>query len=196
MQNNENRRRGAVAALVVATGIAIGATACGGSGTSGSDPSASAPSSASSSASAQSPATRALAYAQCMRSHGVPNFPDPTINGNSISMNVDVNSLDVSQSVLSAAQNDCASLSPQSFVPPGFNQAKNTAEGLKWAQCIREHGEPDFPDPSGDGTFNLPSSINAQGPALQAAENACKSLTPMQVQMRSGNGLSGTGGGS
>ncbi len=31
---------------------------------------------------------KALAYSKCMRSHGVPDFPDPSINGNSVGISV------------------------------------------------------------------------------------------------------------
>ncbi len=188
VQNNENQPRAlrrastqTVAVLAVAAGISLLTTACGGS------PSADGPGSAASS-STTSPVARALAYSQCIRSHGVPNYPDPTINGNRINIsNVNPSSLGVSQSVLQAAQKDCASLSPMNYVPPGFNKAKNTAEGVKWAQCLREHGEPNFPDPNGNGAFDLPSGTNLQSSALQAAEKACQSLMPQQVEFASGN---------
>ena len=62
--NRGPRRAGA---LAVVAAVAVLATACGGS---------SAPSSASSTTFAQE-----LALARCMRSHGVPSFPDPPANG-------------------------------------------------------------------------------------------------------------------
>jgi hypothetical protein len=58
--NRSLRRAGA---LAVAAAVAVLATACGGSAPS---PSASAPTH-----------PQVLALAQCMRSHGEPNFPDP-----------------------------------------------------------------------------------------------------------------------
>ena len=61
--NRAPRRAGA---LAVAAAVAVLATACGGS----------APSSASAPTYAQE-----LALAQCMRGHGVPNFPDPRHRG-------------------------------------------------------------------------------------------------------------------
>jgi hypothetical protein len=180
----------AVVVLAAAAGIALLTTACAGGSTSAGDPGSGA---TAASSAATSPGQRALAYSQCMRSHGVPNYPDPVISGNSISMNVSLSSLGVSQSVLQSAQNDCAKLAPQNYVPPGFNQAKNTAEGIKWAQCIRTHGVPDFPDPGSDGTFDVPAGVNTSGSAFQAAQHACKSLMPMQVQLRGPNGGSGSG---
>jgi hypothetical protein len=120
-----------------------------------------------------------------MRSHGVPDFPDPTINNGAIGLNLG-NNAGVNQSTLQAAENACKSLSP---VHPltGTQEAKNTAEGLKWAQCIRQHGVPNFPDPNSTGAFDLPSGLNPQSGSLQAAMNACQSVRPMQIQMGSGN---------
>jgi subtilase family serine protease len=67
------RRAGALAALAAVTVL----TACGGS-----------PSSSAGSAPAGSAAYRAdLAFAQCMRSHGAPDFPDP-VPGGSFTVNV------------------------------------------------------------------------------------------------------------
>jgi hypothetical protein len=174
MQHDENRPRARLwtAMLAVAAGITLLTAACGGGGT----PTDAA--SASASASASSPATMALAYAQCIRKHGVPNYPDPTVNGNSVSSGVNVNSLGVSQSVLQAAQNACKSLSPQNFVPPGANSAQNIAQDRTYAQCIRNHGVPDFPDPTSNGVFNVPASVNVQGSAYQAASKACQSVRP------------------
>ena len=51
--------------------------------------------------------------------------------------------------------------------------------GLKLANCMRAHGVPNFPDPSGAGSgFNLGSGINPQSPAFQSARRACARLAP------------------
>jgi hypothetical protein len=181
MQHNANqyRARRWTVMLAVTAGIALLTTACGGGGTSATgaaDPG--------SSHSVSAAYAKALAYSECIRSHGVPNFPDPTISGSNIGLNL--GNSGVNQSALQAAQNACKSLSP---VHPltGAQEAKNIAEGLKWAQCIRQHGVPDFPDPNSDGAFNLPSGMNPQSATLQAAQNSCQSVRPMQIQMSSGN---------
>lgn len=165
--------------LAVAAGVALLATACGGGGTS---TDAASPGTSHNVSSAYS---KALAYSQCVRSHGVPNFPDPTISDGNIGLNLG-NNAGVSQSALQAAENACQSLSPVHTLT-GAQQAQNTAEALKWAQCIRKHGVPDFPDPSGNGSFSLPSGFNTQSAAFQAAQNACKSVRPMQIKMGIGN---------
>ena len=54
--------------------------------------------------------TGLLAYSSCVRSHGVPNFPDPT-SGGGIPKET-AQKLGVSQSQLEAAQSDCTRLLP------------------------------------------------------------------------------------
>jgi hypothetical protein len=168
--------------LAVTVGVALLTAACSGGSTTSTgvaDPGST------SSHSTSAAYAKALAYSECIRSHGVPNFPDPTISNGSIDLNLG-NGVGVSQSTLQAAQNACKSLSP---VHPltGAQEAKNVAEGLKWAQCIRSHGVPNFPDPNSSGAFALPSGMNPQSGSLQAAMNACQSVRPMQIQMSSGN---------
>jgi hypothetical protein len=63
------------AAIIAAAGLALLAAACGGSPTSagsGGSPNAAGP------ANSRSGSTRSLAYSRCVRSHGVPGWPDPT----------------------------------------------------------------------------------------------------------------------
>src|SRR5947209_11977528 len=49
----------------------------------------------------------------------------------------------------------------------------------QFAQCMRSHGEPNFPDPTPQGKFNLPArGVTAGSPQFQAADQACKSLAP------------------
>lgn len=181
MQHNENqfRARRWTALLAATAGIILLTAGCGGG-----KPADAA--SASASASPTSPAEMALEYAQCIREHGVPKYPDPTVNGNSIGSGDNVNALGVSQSVLQAAQNACQKLSPQNFVPAGADTAQNIAQGRTYAECIRTHGVPDFPDPSSDGKFDVPTSINVQGPAYTAASKACQSVRPHSLWISQG----------
>ena len=90
-----------------------------------------------------------LAYSHCMRSNGVPNYPDPNSNGNLPKGNAQA--FGVSTSQYQAADQACghllpgsgsASLTqclmtgdcPRSVVQPALE------EGLKFAQCMRSHG--------------------------------------------------------
>jgi hypothetical protein len=155
------------AILIVMAGLALLTAACGGGGT---------PAGSSASPSAATGQGKALAYSECVRSHGVPKFPDPSANGN---LQVNGNSLGVSQSVMQAALQACANLQPGGQ-SGGVSSAQNIAQGIKYAQCMRKHGEPNWPDPSSDGAFNITASmgINLQSSAVQAAEQACQSVQP------------------
>ena len=52
--------------------------------------------------------------------------------------------------------------------------------GLKFAACMRSHGVPNFPDPSGGGGIQIPvgSGINPRSPAFQSAQRSCASCCP------------------
>lgn len=152
--------------MAVAASVALVTSGCGGGG-------ASAGSGAS--PSAISRLAKQIAYSQCIRSHGVPKFPDPDSNGE---LNVSRNALGVSYGVLQAAQNACSGLLPGGG-QSGQSSAQNVAQALKFAQCIRKHGVPNWPDPGSNGAFNLGGTgINAQSSAVLAAQQACKSVMP------------------
>jgi len=111
----------------------------------------------------QSQWSRAQAYASCMRSQGLANFPDPTTgngsssggSGPSISIGYDGmnfnfagTGIDPRSSTFQAAQKVCQ---PKLGIPafssgPVTQQMKQAA--LAFAACIRAHGFPTFPDPS------------------------------------------------
>jgi hypothetical protein len=125
----------------------------------------------------------ALAYARCMRSHGVTNFPDPTASEGDDKEAV-VSALQaVSNSQAQAAQTACMHVNGGS---PGTGQSAaqsqtHTAAMLAFARCIRTHGFPSFPDPtpSGQITHEMLSKagINLHQPAVRQAADACVSVT-------------------
>ncbi|MGD0559515.1 MAG: hypothetical protein ABSA93_31650 [Streptosporangiaceae bacterium] len=158
--------------LIVMAGIALLASGCGGGGT---------PTGSAASPSATTGSGKALAYSECIRSHGVPDFPDPSANGNvQISGNEGV-----SQSVMQAALQACSALQPGGT--SGVSSAQNIAEGLNYAKCMRSHGEPNWPDPSSDGSFKITASmgISLSSSAVQAAEQACQSVQPKGLNIGS-----------
>lgn len=139
---------------VIVGSVAI--AACGGSASRPPSTSASEPSSSSKSAS-QSPAiTFALAFSKCMRSHGVPNFPDPNSPGGGFHVFSSGGAINFSGSALNSqapafqhAQTTCQHLvAPNGIVgtPPPSDQQVNQALAL--TKCMRAHGVPKFPDPT------------------------------------------------
>ena len=62
---------------------------------------------------------------------------------------------------------------------------------LRFSQCMRTHGVPQFPDPkfSGGGVqLRMPPGLGPDSPSVKAAQQACKSLAP--------GGMAGKGGGN
>ena len=142
--------------------------------------SSSSPPGASSSA-ASSAYTKALAYAQCMRAHGVPSYPDPNSKGQFFIANgASDPTANVSTTVLNAAAQACQKLLPATMVKPpnGQGSTSNQTAELNWAACMRSHGEPNFPDPASNGSFTLPPGMNAESPQFQAALKACPRPAP------------------
>jgi hypothetical protein len=157
------------AAIIATAGLAVLAAAC-------SSPSSTGPGGASNAGgSASSPS--AVAYSHCMRSRGVPNFPDPPSGGEVPKGSAQ--QFGVSSSQLRAAQTACQHLYPNNGglltkdslgqceetgdCPQALVQAAMTAMRT-YARCMRAHGVPDWPDPTIDSEgrpgFNL---LHVQG---------------------------------
>jgi hypothetical protein len=123
-----------------------------------------------------------LAFAECMRSHGVANFPDPNAQGG-----IQATGLDVGSPTFQAAANHCRHLLPNGGQPTPAQQAKALAQALKFSQCMRSHGIADFPDPQSQpgGGISISlhaspgSNLNPNGALFQAAQKACKGLSPL-----------------
>jgi hypothetical protein len=133
-----------------------------------------------------------LSFARCMRSHGVPNFPDPT-SGGGFDLN-NIAGLSSSSPAFEAAQRACKNLLPVKRPPSGPPSASAYARLLHWAECMRAHGTSGLPDPRsgsppspgspvagrygtlmGDGGYwvGIPLSIDAHSPAFARLATAC-----------------------
>ncbi len=129
-----------------------------------------------------------FALAQCMRAHGVPNFPDPTKGpggqGFSVTMSpgssvVTIDGIGFGGPAFDAADRSCHFLGGGGS-PPAITEAQKQALVAK-AQCIRAHGVPNFPDPligpGGHGIgIRLPPGLNTGSPAFKGAANACQRI--------------------
>jgi hypothetical protein len=172
--NRGLRRAGALAAVAA---VAVLAAACGGSAS----PSQSAPT-----------YVQVLALAKCMRSHGVPNFPDPDASGGySLTANGSLagaggSSVDINSSQAQAAYGDCRHLVPggpslsqleQDEQQEQQQQAKMLPVMLKYVHCMRSHDVPNFPAP-GQSKFGSGGPPNVNSPQYLAAASACQHLLP------------------
>jgi len=129
--------------VIASVALVLLAAACGGS------PSSARPGGTSNAGASADP--QLVAFAQCVRSHGVPDFPDPQ-PGTSNEKFPTAQQLGVSGSRLSAAENAC-----QHLLPAGVGDRFSPAEvqlllpGMRaFSQCMRSHGVPDWPDPAVD----------------------------------------------
>jgi len=166
----------AVPLLVMLVGLAIAAAACGG-GSPNADPSSTtAPAASGGTTSSGGSATAdSVKFAQCMRSHGVSNFPDPTSSSGGAVQFGGSTGINPNSPTVQAAGQACKQYLSAGTASNGNGETE--AKDLKLAQCMRSHGLPNFPDPTAAG-LELPASINPMSPAFKAAAAACQSLLP------------------
>ncbi len=125
------------------------------------------------------------AFAACMRSHGVPDFPDPKNggfqeNGSPTQTIVNGVTLQESQAQINAGEQACRKYMGPSTPDAPASPAQQQA-ALAYAQCMRAHGVPNFPDPKVTAhsfTVHVASGTDPHSPQVQAAQNACRTLMP------------------
>ena len=118
----------------------------------------------------------AFAFARCMRSHGIPGWPDPDSHGFFDKSKLRPLGLSVSR-VRALEEGPCniPLPSPQAYtITPA-----DRADYLRAAACMRSHGFPDFPDPTfpnNDVRLTIPSSIDTNSPKFKSAATTCTKL--------------------
>jgi hypothetical protein len=166
---------------LAAAGLSL--SACGGTSSANTDPGSTSPSQSPSDAAASN--GKALQFAQCMRSHGVPNFPDPS--GGKIDLQIQktpdstaVNGVQVNGPAFQSAMKSCQSYLPNGGHPTAAQTARAKAQALAMSKCMRTHGVPNFPDPQfqngpggGIGVRIGGAGIDPSSPAFGAAQKAC-----------------------
>ncbi len=194
------QRRASLLTAAAFLSVAPALTGCGNSSSSdvahlSSAKSSGTTSSESGGSSPESPASlqqAAVAYAKCMRSNGVHNFPDPTASGGFL---FHASRGLTSSPLFKAAQVKCHKLMPGGGLPGGPGSeppsAQTLARFLKIARCMRKHGVSQFPDPRASAPPNplgsgisemsdiegvivlFPSTIDQQSPVFTRAAAAC-----------------------
>jgi len=168
-------RRRRVDLAVAVAGIALLAAACSGSSTAGAD------------TFLGGTYTQSVAFAKCMHSHGVPQFPAPDAQGNF--SNSQINSITQGNPQARNAFADCDSLLPNegtglSVTQLQDMQQQNLKNAVKAAHCMRAHGIEGFPDPDGstqDSGVNWQpvqsaiqsGRVDTSTPSYEAAYDAC-----------------------
>jgi hypothetical protein len=124
-----------------------------------------------------------LAYASCMRAHGVPNFPDPAGDAGNEKEAVVSALRRVSNSQVKAAQTACLHLQPRGGggQPTPAQLAQHLRDLLAFAGCMRTHGIANFPDPTSSGQIThgmlAGAGVNLHQPGVLPAADACVSVT-------------------
>jgi hypothetical protein len=182
--DRDSRWRRTAAAIIAATALALLA-AC-----SGSSPSSGAGGTPNAGQAASSPS--AVAYSHCMRSHGVPNYPDPVSDG--ALPKGDAQQFGVGSSQLQAAESDCQHLYPAN--DGAIQQCETTGDCpqavvqqalnimREYAQCLRSHGVARWPDPTLDSQGRPFFDVSAAGlshqythsPAFESKDSECERL--------------------
>jgi hypothetical protein len=147
--------------VTLAVGVALLAAGCSGGGGS---PSASRP----------AVHQELVAFAHCMRAHGVPDWPDPLPDGGFPRTGGGGDSPQAG-----SAMHTCQRLLPAVQPLSAAQQARVLAQDLKWARCMRAHGFPGFSDPvvrphAGTPVITAPAGFDPGAPQAQAASTACK----------------------
>ncbi|HEX6548726.1 MAG TPA: hypothetical protein VF134_08305 [Candidatus Dormibacteraeota bacterium] len=128
------------------------------------------------------PRAMAVRFSQCMREHGITDFPDPSSDGN-IQIQADPGyhpDMDPDSAAWQAAQQACSKYMPGGGPGTGKPDPQQQQKALRFAQCMREHGITDFPDPGSGGGISIQagqsSDLDPNSPQFQAAQRACQSI--------------------
>ncbi len=165
-----------VAAAIIATaGLPLLATACGGS-----PPSTG---SGGSSSTRALPNSGALAFARCMRSHGVQRWPDPNRSGTFDKSELTAQQLGVSSSQVQTAGQACRHLHQTTSGPTHADAQQLMSSMRKFARCMRSRGVSNWPDPVPDqhlgGLPGFPRSmpgIDQNSPQITNDIDGCRHL--------------------
>ena len=142
----------------------------------------------------------AVSFSRCMRSHGIPRYPDPS--GNGALPKTSTQRLGVSNAQFSAAQRTCQHLLPstasfqrqtqQCMLTGDCPQAlvrHILAAELEFARCMRSHGVPNWPDPTIDSEGRPAFNVSARGidphhsPQINSKIGECEQLTGAPVPL-------------
>lgn len=125
----------------------------------------------------------AVRFADCMRSHGVSGFPDPTSPYEFKFLLSPASGANQRSPAFGSAEAACAYLLPRrgQAAQSAAEDQTHTPALLAFARCLRRHGFPTFPDPTASGELThemvAEAGINLHQPAVVQAADACATVT-------------------
>jgi len=114
-------------------------------------------------------------YAQCIRANGYAEFPDPDSNGR---LQVRITT-PVAGEQFRTAQSACTDKLPSRMAAANAPMTPERLDGLvKFAECMREDGIANFPDPTPQGAFEISDpALGLATPQVQQAMEQCREST-------------------
>ena len=160
--------------VVAVVAVSLFAAGCGG----GSSPSGVASITSSTTSATTTPTQNGVvAFSACMRSNGVPNFPDlPRVGTRSVKLTV--RRIASGNPRFQTAYSACHHLLPNAGERDATQQTRTQlADELSFARCMRSHGLSRFPDPTTQSGLTV-QMVQAQGidvhsPAVLRVVQAC-----------------------
>ena len=128
---------------------------------------------------------QALAYAQCLRANGIPDWPDPDSRG-VFDKSLVKRAAPNRTPQLDAAFNACENLLPTSMRGPTPAEVQQAwTDARSFLQCMRGLGVANAPDPASDDqgmpVFNLAGTgIDPRSPQILAKAQQCQSQLHLQ----------------
>lgn len=131
-------------------------------------------------------------YAQCVRDHGVPTYPDMIVVGGHLTLPDDASgdaaeqALRANPEAAQACRHILERLPAEAQKERGLS-AQDRESLLKYAQCMRENGIPEWPDPRADGSFPIagtPLESEAKSARMQAATQACRQHWDREISIK------------
>lgn len=156
-------------AMILVAGLLLAGTITGCGGNGSGDPSVATGQGATASVSASFDGAK---YSKCMRDNGMDWFPDVT------SADQKVTEPDgVDQKKMQAAVAACREYAPAGASAGAQKGGPDRSVSLRFAQCMRDNGVSNFPDPSANGTFPK-ADVDHDSSTFQAASKKCQNILP------------------
>ncbi|MEU9884581.1 hypothetical protein [Sphaerisporangium sp. NPDC051011] len=129
--------------------------------------------------------------AKCLRTHGMPGFPDPTVDPRTGEVGVPDRAAKPGRAALDACRTYIDRL-PDKGQGGKPVTAAEMAKLREFSRCMREHGLRDWPDPNPEGAFSLPKRLDDLGKrGLRTQFEACGQYLPGKGVKASSDGARG-----